>query len=108
MSKKWTSGLAFSLLVGVMAQAGLAHAAGDATAGADKVAACVACHGAEGKPTVDIYPQLAGQTAADIESALNAYKAGERTTGMAALMTPQAKNLSDQDIADIAAYYSAL
>lgn len=108
MSKKWNSGLALSLLLGVMAHSSLANAEGDAQAGAQKTAACAACHGPEGKPTVDIYPQLAGKAAADIESALKAYRAGERTGGMAAMMAPQAANLSDQDIADIAAHYSQL
>lgn len=108
MSNKWRSGFVVVALLGVMAHSGLANAAGDATAGAGKVTACAACHGPEGKPTVDIYPQLAGKAAADIESALKAYRAGERTAGMAAMMTPQAANLSDQDIADIAAHYSQL
>ncbi|MGO4998022.1 c-type cytochrome [Oceanisphaera sp. W20_SRM_FM3] len=108
MFKKWTSSLALSLFFGVMAHSGVVNAAGDATAGAGKVAACAACHGAEGVPSVAIYPKLAGQDAAVIESALKAFRAGERTEGMAAMMTPQAANLSDQDIADIAAHYSAL
>ena len=111
MSKKWTSRLALSLslsfLLGTIAHSGVATAAGDATAGADKTAACVACHGADGHPAVAMYPTLAGQDAAYLEDALKAYRAGERTEGMAALMTPQATNLSDQDIKDLAAHYSA-
>ena len=108
MSKKWTSSIALSLLLAVMAHSGLANATGDATAGAGKVATCAACHGIDGKPMVEIYPQLAGLDAAVIESALKAFRAGERTEGMAAMMAPQAANLSDEDIKDIAAHYSAL
>lgn len=108
MSKKWTSSLALSLLLGVIAHSGAVNAAGDATAGAGKVATCAACHGADGVPSVAIYPQLAGQDAAALESSLKAFRAGERTGGMAAMMAPQAANLSDQDIADIAAHYSTL
>ena len=94
MSKKWVSGSVVAVLLAVLGQSGLAQAAGDAAAGATKIAVCAACHGA-------------GQWAPYLESALKAYRAGERTGGMTAMMAPQAANLSDEDIADIAAYYSA-
>ncbi|MGJ7462160.1 c-type cytochrome [Halomonas sp. MA07-2] len=95
-----------ALLVGGMAVAGMASAEGDPEAGAGKVAVCAACHGMDGKATADIYPSLSGQSATYLEMSLKAYRAGERGGGMSAVMTPQATNLSDQDIADIAAYYS--
>ncbi len=85
-----------------------AQAAGDAAAGEGKVAACAACHGTDGKATAPIYPNLAGQNAEYLVSALKAYRAGERGGGMSAMMTPQAQALSDEDIADIAAYYASL
>lgn len=85
-----------------------AQAAGDAAAGEGKVAVCAACHGADGKATAPIYPNLAGQNAEYLVSSLKAYRAGERAGGMSAVMTPQAQALSDEDIADIAAYYSSL
>ncbi|MDZ7851617.1 MAG: cytochrome c [Halomonas sp.] len=85
-----------------------AHAAGDPEAGKSKVAACAACHGTDGIGTAPIYPNLAGQKAAYLESALKAYREGQRGGGMSAMMTPQAKALSDEDIADIAAYYASL
>lgn len=85
-----------------------AQAAGDPAAGEGKIAACAACHGTDGQGTSPIYPNLAGQSAAYLESALKAYRAGERGGGMSAVMTPQAQALSDQDIADIAAYYASL
>ena len=107
MSKRFgIKGSMAAIAVGIMMQSGLAYAAGDAEAGAQKVAVCAACHGADGKSAADIYPHLAGQHAAYLESAIKAYRDGERTGGMAAMMTPQATNLSDEDIADIAAYYS--
>lgn len=108
MLHQWRNGFVVVALLGVMAQSGLAHAEGDAQAGAQKIAACTACHGANGQSAVAIYPNLAGQEAAYLASALKAYRAGERTGGMTAMMTPQAANLSDQDIADIAAHYSQL
>ncbi|SHE33974.1 Cytochrome c553 [Modicisalibacter ilicicola DSM 19980] len=83
-----------------------AQAAGDAEAGAEKISACVACHGKDGQATAPIYPNLNGQSAQYLESSLKAYREGQRSGGMAAMMTPQAQSLSDEDIADIAAYYS--
>ena len=106
MSKKLTYSVA-AVMWGLMGQSGIALAAGNAEAGAAKIAVCAACHGANGKSAANIYPHLAGQWAPYLESALKAYRAGERTGGMTAMMSPQAANLSDEDIADIAAYYSA-
>jgi cytochrome c553 len=82
--------------------------AGDAAAGKAKSAVCVACHGANGMSTNPIYPNLAGQHAAYIESSLKAYKSGERKGGMSAVMSPMAMPLTDADIANLAAYYSSL
>lgn len=86
---------------------GLAQAAGDAAAGEGKSAVCAACHGKDGIAMVPIYPNLKGQHAAYLESSLKAYRDGQRAGGNAAIMTPMAKNLSDEDIADLAAYYSS-
>ena len=85
-----------------------AQAAGDPAAGEGKVAACAACHGTDGQATAPIYPNLAGQNAEYLVSSLKAYRAGERGGGMSAMMTPQVQALSDEDIADIAAYYASL
>ncbi|MGQ7248608.1 c-type cytochrome [Halomonas sp. V046] len=85
-----------------------AQAAGDAAAGEGKIAACAACHGSDGISTAPIYPNLAGQHAPYLEGALKAYREGQRGGGMSAIMAPQATALSDQDIADIAAYFASL
>lgn len=106
-NKKGLSVSMLTLLFGVIGTTGMAQAAGDAEAGAAKIAVCAACHGMDGKAAANIYPHLAGQSAPYLESALKAYRSGERGGGMSAMMAPQATNLSDQDIADIAAYYSA-
>lgn len=108
MIKQSITALTFMSLTFLIMQTGVAHAAttGDAKAGAKKVAMCAACHGATGHSAINIYPNLAGQHANYLESALKAYRSGERAGGMSAMMTPQAANLSDQDIADIAAYFS--
>lgn len=98
--------LTSAVLLGSLALTGLAHAAGNPEAGAKKIAVCVACHGTDGKATADMYPSLKGQSATYLEMALKAYRDGQRNGGMSMVMTPQATNLSDQDIADLAAYYS--
>ncbi|HEX5126472.1 MAG TPA: cytochrome c [Rhodocyclaceae bacterium] len=74
---------------------------------AKKISMCIGCHGIPGYrasfPEVYSVPKLGGQHAAYIVAALSAYKSGERTnTTMHAIATA----LSDQDMADIAAYYS--
>ena len=82
--------------------------AGDAAAGKSKAATCVACHGADGIGIAETYPNLAGQKEGYIVSSIKAYKDGQRTGGLAVLMPPMVAALSDEDIADIAAYYSSL
>ncbi len=72
-----------------------------------KAAACIGCHGIPGYrvafPHVYHVPMIAGQNAKYLESALNAYKSGERKhPTMAAI----ASSLSDKDISELAAYYS--
>ncbi|MCP5163113.1 MAG: cytochrome c [Hahellaceae bacterium] len=85
-----------------------ASAAGDAAAGKAKAAVCVACHGANGKAMIPTYPNLAGQNAPYMVSALKAFRAKERTGGQAAVMQGQAAALSDADIDNLAAYFSSL
>ena len=81
----------------------------DAQAGAQKIAMCNGCHGIPGYqasfPQVYKVPMIAGQTAKYIVGSLNAYKKGDRKHPS---MRGIAESLSDQDMADIAAYYEAL
>ena len=66
---------------------------------------CIDCHGAEGNAPIDAtYPKLGGQYADYLAHSLQEYRAGNRQH---ALMTPQAADLSDQDIADLAAYFAS-
>ena len=85
-----------------------ALADGDATAGMHKNALCQGCHGIPDYktafPFVYRVPKLAGQHAAYIVSALKEYKAGDRSHPT---MRAIAAGLSDQDMADLAAYYAA-
>jgi cytochrome c553 len=81
---------------------------GDAKAGETKNAMCIGCHGIKGYqssfPEIYKVPMISGQSASYISSALHAYKKGERKYPS---MRGIAESLSDQDIADLAAYYSA-
>lgn len=80
------------------------QAAGDVEAGKAKFYTCIGCHGIEDYsnvyPTYKV-PKVGGQSAVYIESALKAYRDGQRSHPT---MQGQARSLSDQDIADIAAY----
>ena len=72
---------------------------------ADKVQLCATCHGADGLPVVEKVPIIAGQHKSNLEIVLQAFRDGERTSD---LMGPIAKNLSDDDMKALAAYFSAL
>ncbi|RKZ94814.1 MAG: cytochrome c4, partial [Gammaproteobacteria bacterium] len=80
-----------------------AMAAGDASAGKGKAQVCAACHGADGNSPSDMFPKLAGQGEAYLAKQLADFKSGARNN---AVMAPMVANLSDQDIADLAAYYA--
>jgi len=83
--------------------------AGDATAGGAKAVVCGACHGANGVATIPGYPNLAGQNEQYLISSMKAYRDGaRRPVGNAAVMAAQAANLSDEDIANLAAYYAEM
>lgn len=78
-------------------------AAGDANAGQGKSAVCAACHGADGNSVVPNWPKIAGQHARYLERQLGLIKSGARAVPeMAGIVM----GLSDQDMADIAAYYA--
>lgn len=98
----------FILGIAVSSMSSLVSAAGDVSAGKAKSAVCASCHGADGIAIMPVYPNLAGQNAEYLESALKAYRDKQRQGGMAAIMQMQATNLSDEDIANLAAYYASL
>ena len=90
--------------VALVAASNMAFAA-DAAAGKKKTATCAGCHGPKGVSFAPINPNLAGQKAAYLATQLKAFRSGDRKN---ATMNPMAKNLSDEDIANIAAYYAGL
>jgi cytochrome c553 len=79
---------------------------GDAKAGETKIAMCIGCHGIPGYqasfPEVYKVPKISGQNAKYIVASLNAYKQGERKHPS---MRGISQSLTDQDMADLAAYY---
>ncbi len=92
---------------------GMAHAAGDAKAGQSKAAVCGACHGVDGNSPAPNFPKLAGQGERYLLKQMQDIKAGS-TPGAAEgvgrkvlEMTGMLDPLSDQDLADIAAYFSS-
>ena len=88
-----------------LAATGVAQAAGDVAVGKTKSAACAACHGADGNSGVNpLWPKLAGQHPKYIMKQLHDFKAGKRKD---ATMAPMAAPLSDQDMENLAAYFSS-
>ena len=83
---------------------GMAHAAGDAAAGQGKAAVCGACHGVDGNSPAPNFPKLAGQGERYLLKQLHDIKSGARPV---IEMTGMLDNLSDQDMADIAAYFAS-
>ena len=82
----------------------LAFAQGNTAAGQTKAALCATCHGPEGNSELAINPKLAGQNAAYITKQLKDYKAGVRSNPT---MSAMVLNLSEEDMEDIAAWYSS-
>lgn len=77
----------------------------DPSAGGQKAASCVGCHGAQGKSNNNQWPNLAAQQATYLANQLNAFKSGARANAM---MQTMATNLSDDDITNLAAYFAGL
>ncbi len=80
-------------------------ASGDPEAGKTKAGGCAGCHGADGTSAAPNYPSLAGQVAAYTFKQLKDYKDGKRTDSP--LMTGMVGGLSEQDMADLAAFYAS-
>ncbi|MFB9885972.1 c-type cytochrome [Balneatrix alpica] len=95
--------LLISLLVSA-GFAGFAHAGGDAAAGEPLTAVCAACHGADGNAMAPNFPKLAGQGEAYLLKQMKDIKSGERKV---VEMTGLLDNLSDQDMANIAAFFAS-
>ncbi|MEH2509407.1 cytochrome c553 [Nitrobacteraceae bacterium AZCC 1564] len=82
-----------------------AHADGDAKAGRKKAQQCAPCHGVDGLSKMPMAPNIAGSPAMYLEKQLKAFRSEERKDETMSVVT---KPLSDDDIADLAAWYSGL
>ena len=91
-------------LLASIAFAGTATAEGDPERGKAKTAQCVACHGPDGNSPNPLWPKIAGQSERYIYKQLQMFKRNERVNP---LMNPQTAALSEQDMHDLAAYYSS-
>ena len=94
----------FSIALAVVLAGNQAMAGGDAEAGQAKAATCVACHGVDGNSAVPTFPKLAGLGHKYLLKQMKDIRDGRRPV---ALMAGQVDNMSDQDLADIAAFYDA-
>lgn len=96
--------LAWSIVVGSVALSSPVWGDGSAEEGQTKSTPCVACHGVNGNSSNPQWPNLAGQSQWYIIKQLKAFKAGDRQDP---LMSPMAAPLSDDDMEDLAAYFSS-
>lgn len=90
--------------VATLGMAGAAFAAGDAAAGKAKASGCGGCHGQNGEG-VKPNPPLAGRKEDEMVQAMKDYKSGKHPH---AIMKAMMGSMSDQDIANLAAYYAAM
>lgn len=88
-----------------MAACAAPAAAQDAAAGRAKAAACTVCHGPMGLSSAPDAPHLAGQPAMYVAAQLRAYRSGARKHEVMAVM---AKPLTDDDIANLAAWFASI
>lgn len=96
--------LAFGLLCAAQAVTAATGPRGDASAGESKAASCAACHAADGNSAVPSFPKLAGLGEKYLFQQLQYIRDGVRPV---AQMAGQVDNMSDQDLADLAAYYDS-
>ncbi len=79
--------------------------AADAAAGRQKARQCQTCHGIDGVAKIPIAPHIAGESQIYLETQLKAFRSGKREHEIMSLI---AQNLSDDDISDLAAWYSSI
>jgi cytochrome c553 len=100
---------ALVMLIGLPAPGVAGDLAGDPEAGLAKAAVCAACHGVDGNSVNPAWPKIAGQGESYFINQLQAFKqglAGPRRSPNSALMYGMVATLSEQDMADLAAYYA--
>jgi cytochrome c553 len=96
---------AAAMAAAIVAGAPPAFAAGTVAAGRQKAVQCQTCHGLDGLSKLPEAPNLAGDPEGYLVKALTEFRDGTRKNEMMSIV---AKALSDQDVADLAAYYAAI
>lgn len=91
-------------MLGITLASSFAFAGGDAAAGQGKTAMCAGCHGADGNSMVSNFPKLAGQGEKYLIKQLQDIKSGRRPV---AEMTGMLNAFSDEDLADISAFFAS-
>jgi cytochrome c553 len=95
----------------ILSTTSVAFAKGDAAAGKAKSLTCSACHGGDGNSLIPMNPKIAGQHESYLVKQLTEFRLASRTGGKEgrnnAVMNGMSAGLSDQDIADLAAYFSS-
>ena len=102
------SAVSFTLVAALSAAVcipALPSEAADADAGRKKARQCQTCHGIDGIAKIPIAPHIAGESEIYLVTQLKAFRSGKRTHE---IMTVIAKDLSDQDMADLAAWYASI
>ena len=104
--------LSLTILLGALSASNATAFDGDVNAGKEKSATCAACHGPDGNAPVNIYPKIAGQHPDYILKQLQDLKLGMTSGGkegrMDPVMSAMAMPLSEQDMKDLAAYFSSM
>ncbi len=93
------------LAVSALAVTNSAHAGGDQVAGREKAKLCRTCHGMDGVGKLPNVPNIGGETDFYLTKQLKAFRKGDRRDEQMGII---ARNFSDQDIVDLAAYYSSI
>ncbi|PSC04008.1 cytochrome C [Alsobacter soli] len=93
------------LVTAILVACAASAKAADPKAGRQKALQCQTCHGLDGRSKLPEAPNLAGQVETYLAKALKDYKTGARKNDMMSVVAP---NLSDADIADLAAYYASI
>lgn len=83
------------------------YKSGDAEEGSALVGVCASCHGADGNSINSDWPKLAGQNQRYLYEQLQYFKDGERNNALMMSVTPYLQALNDDDLLDIAAFYSS-
>jgi len=94
-----------ALFVTALMASSAVYSAADVKAGKAKSAACGGCHGPQGISFAPNFPNLAGQKAFYLATAIQSYRTGERNDPT---MKAMVAGLTDDDVANLAAYYSSL